>query len=63
MPYYTSGVHGGFLTGCRSGGEYEFYISQNYHIKDDPTLPMIPTNTGFGQRTLDSMNLAQTSHS
>jgi hypothetical protein len=59
MPWYTAGLYAGFMTGARASGEYEYYMSVTYHQKDDPKLPMVPTNTGFGQRTLDSMNLAQ----
>lgn len=59
MPYYTAGLYSGFFNGVRNGGEYEIWLNENYHIKNDPNLGMIPLNTGFGGQTLDAVNLGQ----
>ena len=56
---FTAGLYSGFFNGVRNGGEYEIWLNQNYHIKNDPNLGMMPLNTGFGGQTLDAVNLGQ----
>lgn len=58
-PYYQAGLFSGLLMGARHSSEYETYIHNTYHIKDDPKLDMIPLNVGFGTRTQDAASLPQ----